>query len=154
MGASATIEEETDRIVEEFSLFDDWTGRYEYLVDLGRRLAPLEDAYRDESHRVQGCQSRVWFHAWREGGRVHFVADSDALIVKGLIALLLRVYSGRAPAEILATPPDFLARIELGSHLTGSRANGLHAMIRRIKAYAEAFAGHADEAVIDPATLH
>ena len=153
MDQAASIQQETDRIVEEFSLFDDWSGRYEYLIDLGRRLPALPDQYRDEAHRVQGCQSRVWFHARRDGPRVHFQADSEALIVKGLIALLLRVYSGREPAEILATPPDFLAKIELGSHLTGSRANGLHAMIQRIKAYAAAFDRNGD-AAIDPATLH
>lgn len=149
-----TIAEETERIVEEFSLFDDWTGRYEYLIDIGRKLPALPEDLRDEAHRVQGCQSRVWFHARRDDGRIYFQADSDALIVRGLVALLLRVYSGRAPAEILATPPDFLARIELGSHLTGSRANGLHSMIRRIKAYASAFEDRTDAATIDPATLH
>jgi len=150
---SASIQDEIRRIVDEFAIFDDWMGRYEYLVDIGRALPALAEARRQDSHRVPGCQSKVWFHARREGERIVYEADSDALIVKGLIALLLRVYSGRRPEDILATPTDFLAEIDLGSHLTGSRANGLHAMIRRIKAYAAAFAADRAAAAVDPAAL-
>jgi cysteine desulfuration protein SufE len=139
MGATASIEAEKQQIVEEFSIFDDWIGRYEYIVELGGKLPPLPDSLKTEANRVQGCQSRVWFHATEgEDGVIRFAADSDAVIVKGLISLLLRVYSGRTAEDIIATTPAFFETIELGSHLTGSRANGLHAMVRRIHAIARA----------------
>jgi cysteine desulfuration protein SufE len=140
------IDAEKQRIIEEFSLFEDWVSRYEYIVELAGRLPPLPDSLKTEENRVHGCQSRVWFHADEQGGLIHFRADSDATIVKGLIVLLLRVYSGRRPEEILATPPTFFETIELGSHLTGSRANGLHAMVRRIQATALAAQSRAKEA--------
>lgn len=136
MAESETLEEAKRNIVEEFALFDDWVGRYEYIVELGRGLPGLADEFKTETYRVKGCQSQVWFRAEDEGGRIRFEADSDAVIVRGLIALLLRVYSGRTPEEIVATPPDFFEKIELGSHLSGSRANGLHAMIGHIQGYA------------------
>ena len=146
MAETETLEEAKANIVDEFSLFDSWTDRYEYIVELGRALAGLPDEFRTEAYRVKGCQSQVWFRARAEDGRIFFEADSDAMIVRGLIALLLRVYSGRTPAEILATRPDFFEKIELGSHLSGSRANGLHAMIGHIQAYARSFAETADAA--------
>lgn len=134
-----TIDQTTQEIVDEFAFFDDWVQRYEYIIELGKALPDLSDDKKDDAHRVPGCQSQVWFHARREDGRVHFDADSDAMIVRGLVALLLRVYSGRTPAEIISTPPAFFEVLELGSHLSGSRANGLHAMVTRIHAYAKAF---------------
>ncbi len=134
MSPIADIEQAKRGIVEEFALFVDWVDRYEYIIDLGQRLAPLPDAARTEDNRVRGCQSRVWIDCRFEDGVVRFHGDSDAPIVKGLLALLFRVYSDRTPDDILATPPDFFAAIDLGAHLTGSRANGLHAMIRRIQA--------------------
>ncbi len=137
-------------IIEEFGFFDSWTERYEYIVELGRNLPGLSDEYRIDLYKVPGCQSQVWFVARNENGCLHFQADSDAMIVRGLIALLLRIYSGRRPEEILATSPEFFEEIELGSHLSGSRANGLHAMVRRIQAYARAFGEPDDAAVIDP----
>ena len=152
MGANAPIEAEKQRIVEEFSVFDDWVGRYEYIVELGGKLPPLPESVKTEANRVQGCQSRVWFHATQQGGRIHFEADSDAVIVKGLISLLLRVYSGRTAEDILATTPAFFETIELGSHLTGSRANGLHAMVRRIHAIARAALERRAEGVVPSAT--
>ena len=136
-----SVEDAKRSIVEEFSLFDSWIDRYEYIVELGKQLAGLPDEFRTAHYKVKGCQSQVWFHARTEGGHIFFDADSDAMIVRGLIALLLRVYSGRTPAEILATPPDFFDAIELGSHLSGSRANGLAAMVRHIHAYAQSFGG-------------
>lgn len=139
MPESETITEAVRNIVDEFGLFDGWLDRYEYIIELGRALPGLPPERRTETARVKGCQSQVWFHAREEGGRVHFEADSDALIVRGLIALLLRVYSGRTPEEIMATPPAFFEKIELGSHLTGNRANGLHAMVRHIQGYARSF---------------
>ena len=134
-----SIAEAKQSIVDEFGLFDSWVDRYEYIVELGKQLEGLPDDYRVEQYKVKGCQSQVWFRAREESGRIYFDADSDAMIVRGLIALLLRVYSGRAPSEILATAPDFFDAIELGSHLSGNRANGLAAMVKHIQSYAESF---------------
>lgn len=131
----------TQAIIDEFSLFDDWIDRYEYIIELGRALDGLDAAFRTETYRVRGCQSQVWFRAREEEGRIHFEADSDAMIVRGLIALLLRVYSGRTPAEILETPPDFFDTLDLGAHLSGNRANGLASMVEHIRSYARSFAG-------------
>jgi cysteine desulfuration protein SufE len=139
MSEGEAIAEAVANIVAEFALFEDWIDRYEYIIELGRKLPGLPPERRAESARVKGCQSQVWFHAREQDGRIFFEADSDAMIVRGLIALLLRVYSGRRPEEILATPPDFFDKIELGSHLTGSRANGLHAMVKHIEGYARSF---------------
>jgi cysteine desulfuration protein SufE len=136
MAESRAVEAEKRRIIEEFSVFDDWVARYEYIVELGGTLPNLPDSLKTEQNRVHGCQSRVWFVPRMEDGRLHFAADSDAILVKGLIVLLLRIYSGRTPEEIIATSPKFFEEIELGSHLTGSRANGLHAMVKRIQAIA------------------
>lgn len=139
MNSSSAIDQTTQEIVDEFAFFDDWVQRYEYIIEMGKALPGLPDDRKDDAHRVPGCQSQVWFHARREDGKIHFDADSDAMIVRGLIALLLRVYSGRTPDEIIGTPPEFFEVLELGSHLSGSRANGLHAMVTRIHAYAKAF---------------
>ena len=138
MSDTESITEATRAIVDEFSLFDDWVDKYEYIIDLGKTLPDMPEASRIDANLVPGCQSKVWFTAHREGGKIRFEADSEAMIVRGLIALLLRVYSGRTPQEILSTPPGFFEEIDLGSHLTGSRANGLHAMVKRIQADAEA----------------
>ncbi len=127
-----------DRIVREFNLFQDWTERYDHLIRLGKKLPPINEAHRVEENKVHGCQSQVWLHAALQGDRVHFEADSDALIVKGLIALLLRVYNDRTPEEILATQPEFIGKIGLDRHLSPTRANGLHAMLKQIKIYAMA----------------
>lgn len=135
-----SIEDAKQSIVDEFSLFDSWVDRYEYIVELGKQLEGLPEDCRVDQYKVKGCQSQVWFRAHDEAGKIFFEADSDAMIVRGLIALLLRVYSGRLPAEILATPPDFFDAIELGSHLSGNRANGLAAMVNHIQAYARSFA--------------
>ena len=123
-------------IVDEFSLFDDWVDRYEYIIELGKSLEGLSKEFRIEDFRVKGCQSQVWFKPETNGEKIIYNADSDAMIVRGLIALLLRVYSGRTPEEILDTSPDFFEKIELGSHLSGNRANGLHAMVNYIQSYA------------------
>ncbi len=140
---AGSIEDAKQSIVDDFSLFDSWVDRYEYIVELGKQLPDLPEDCRTDQYKVKGCQSQVWFLARAESGRIIFDADSDAMIVRGLIALLLRVYSGRLAAEILATPPDFFDAIELGSHLSGSRANGLVAMVNHIQAYARSF-GDAD----------
>ena len=135
----ATIAEAKQSIIDEFSLFDDWVDRYEYIIELGKGLDGLPEECQTEQFKVKGCQSQVWFRAHDNDGRIVYEADSDAMIVRGLIALLLRVYSGRLPEEILATPPDFFDAIELGSHLSGNRANGLHAMVNHIHSYAQSF---------------
>lgn len=141
MAELSTIERARQEIVDEFAFFDDWVQRYEHIIDMGKALDGLPEGLKDDTHLVPGCQSRVWLHARLSDGLVHFAADSDAVIVRGLIALLLRVYSGRTPDEIAATPAGFFEVLELGSHLTGSRANGLRAMVDRIHAYARACAG-------------
>ena len=130
------ITEAKQSIIDEFGLFENWVDRYEYIIELGRELKGLPENLQTEQNRVKGCQSQVWFDPKFNEGRISFQADSDALIVRGLIALLLRVYSGRTSHEILDTPPDFFEKIELGSHLSGNRANGLHAMVNYIQAYA------------------
>ena len=130
------ITEAKQSIIDEFGLFENWVDRYEYIIELGRELKGLPENLQTEQNRVKGCQSQVWFDAKINEGQISFQADSDALIVRGLIALLLRVYSGRTAHEILDTPPDFFEKIELGSHLSGNRANGLHAMVNYIQAYA------------------
>lgn len=134
-----SIEEAKQSIVDEFSLFDSWIDRYEYIVELGKKLPNLPESYKTDQYKVKGCQSQVWFRAHEDSACINFEADSDAIIVRGLISLLLRVYSGRQASDILATPPDFFDAIELGSHLSGSRANGLAAMVNHINAYARSF---------------
>lgn len=141
-----SLAEAKQSIVDDFSLFDDWIDRYEYIIELGRDLKGLDEAFHTDQFRVKGCQSQVWFRAREQAGRVTFEADSDAVIVRGLIALLLRVYSGRTPSEILETPPDFLDAVDLGSHLSGGRANGLAAMVNHIQSYARSFEGDASAA--------
>ena len=131
-----SIDDAVQSIIDEFSLFDDWIERYEYIIELGEKLSGLSEAQKTEANRVRGCQSQVWFVATRVEDRVHFDADSDAMIVRGLIALLLRVYSDRTLKKSLQ-PPDFFEAVDLGSHLSGNRANGLAAMINHIRSFAE-----------------
>jgi cysteine desulfuration protein SufE len=125
-------------IEEELSLFDDWEDRYRYIIDLGRSLPPFPTEWMDETHRIAGCQSRVWLAEKLHGGRLHLAGASDAAIVSGLVALLLRVYSGRTPAEITATDPAFLNELGLIGALSTNRGNGVAAMARRIRAMARA----------------
>jgi cysteine desulfuration protein SufE len=128
-------------IIDEFSLFDDWMDRYQYLIDLGRRLPELPDELRTEENRIRGCQSQVWFVPEKKDGRLYFRAISDAAIVSGLIALLLRLYSGRYPQDILDTPPDFVEALQLESHLSPTRSNGLSSMLAAIRRFAEQATG-------------
>ena len=123
-------------LVADFELFDDWMDRYQYLIDLGRRLPEFPDELRTDENRIRGCQSQVWFVADKNDGRLEFRAISDAAIVSGLIALLLRLYSGRKPQDILDTPPDFVAALQLESHLSPTRSNGLHSMLNAIRRFA------------------
>ena len=135
---SATANAAQDAIVEEFGYFGDWAERYQYLIDLGRKLPPLADALRTDEHKVSGCQSQVWIVPHGDASGLRFEAISDSSIVSGLIALLLRVYSGRPAAEILATEPQFVQALGLKQHLSPTRSNGLAAMVTRIRALAAA----------------
>ena len=133
---SSEVAAAQQEIIDEFSLFDDWMDRYQYLIDLGRRLPELPDELRTEENRIRGCQSQVWFIPERKDGRLYFQAISDAAIVSGLIALLLRLYSGRYPQDILDTPPDFVEALQLQSHLSPTRSNGLSSMLKAIRGFA------------------
>lgn len=126
-----------DELIEEFSFFDNWMDRYQYLIDLGRRLPELSPEEKVESNKIKGCQSQVWFVAEQQDGRLTFRAISDAAIVSGLIAMLLRIYSNRRPEDILATPPDFVAALELEKHLSPTRSTGLASMLDAIRRFAE-----------------
>lgn len=134
-----TINETQDEIIEEFELFDDWEGKYEYIIDLGKKLTPLDEQYKTEDHIIKGCQSRVWLHAELQGDRVIFTADSDAIIVKGLISMLVRVYSGHTPDEIVNSDLYFMEKVGLQQHLAQTRSNGLASMVKQMKTYGLAF---------------
>lgn len=128
-----------DEVIEEFSDFDDWMDKYQLLIDLGNEQEPLDDKYKTESNLIDGCQSRVWLQADYKEGALWFTAESDALIVKGIVALLIRVLSGHTPQEILDADLYFIDRIGLREHLSPTRSNGLLAMVKQIKAYALAY---------------
>ena len=123
-------------IIDEFSLFDDWMDRYQYLIDLGRRLPEFPEELRTDENLIRGCQSQVWFVAEQRDGRLYFQAISDAAIVSGLIALLLKLYNGRHPQDILDTPPDFVTALQLQNHLSPTRSNGLSSMLNAIRGFA------------------
>jgi cysteine desulfuration protein SufE len=125
-----------DEVVAEFAFFDDWVDRYQYLIDLGRRLPALAATELVEENKIKGCQSQVWFVAEQRDGRLHFRAISDAAIVSGLIALLLRIYSGRRPQDILDTSASFVTDLKLEQHLSPTRSNGLSAMLSAIRRFA------------------
>lgn len=131
-----TINELQDEVVEEFSEFTDWMDKYQMLIDLGNELEPLDEQYKTESNLIDGCQSRVWLQCDEKDGRLVFTADSDALIVKGIIALLIRVVSNHTPKEIIDADLYFIDRIGLREHLSPTRANGLLAMTKQMKMYA------------------
>ena len=141
MPDAPTIAAAAAALEEEFGLLEDWRDKVEYIIELGKDLPALPDALKTEANKVRGCQSQVWLVAEPEaGGRLHLRADSDAVLVKGLISLLLALYDRRTPQEILANPPDVLERIGLSRLLTPGRSNGLHAMVARIRSMAEALA--------------
>ena len=122
-----------NEIISEFNFFPDWTEKYEYLIELGKKLPLIKDQYKDEEHIIKGCQSRVWLHAENKDGLVLYTADSDAIITKGIIALLLRVLSGQTPQAILEEDLFFIDQIGLTNHLSPTRANGLLSMVKQIK---------------------
>ena len=139
-----TINERQDEVIEEFQGFDDWMDKYQLLIDLGNEQAPLDEKYKVESNLIDGCQSRVWLQADYEDGKIHFQAESDALIVKGIVALLIRVLNDATPQEILDADLYFIDEIGLKEHLSPTRSNGLLAMVKQMRMYALAFSAKAD----------
>jgi cysteine desulfuration protein SufE len=139
MSEHKSIEEIENEIVEEFSLFDSWDDRYEYIIDLGKKLPPLKDEYKKDENKVKGCQSTVWLVAHYNNGKIFFEADSDAVIVKGLISMLIRVLSGQSPEDIVHARLDFINQIGMMNHLAQTRSNGLLAMVKQMKNYALAY---------------
>lgn len=137
--ALASIQEIEKQIVEEFALFDSWDDKYEYIIDLGKRLAPLPDVYKVDENKVRGCQSTVWLIADYKEGQVYFTAESDAVIVKGLISMLIRVLSGHTPDDIINAPLNFINEIGMTTHLAQTRSNGLLSMVKQMKNYALAY---------------
>lgn len=134
-----TIEETEKEIVEEFALFDSWDDKYEYIIDMGKKLPPLEEEHKQDENKVRGCQSTVWLVADYKDGKVFYQADSDAVIVKGLISMLIRVLSGQSPDAIIGAQLDFIKEIGMMSHLAQTRSNGLVAMVKQMKNYALAY---------------
>ena len=132
-----TINEIQDEIIDEFSFFDDWMDKYEYIIDLGKKLPLIDDQYRHDDNLVPGCQSRVWLHAELDQDRVYFTADSDAIITKGIIALLIRVLSGQPADQISQADLYFIDKIGLKEHLSPTRSNGLVNMVARLKSHAQ-----------------
>lgn len=139
MSNDKTIQETEKEIVEEFSLFDTWDDKYEYIIDLGKKLLPLDTQYKKDENKVRGCQSTVWLVADYKDGKVLYKAESDAVIVKGLISMLIRVLSGHSPDEIIQAKLDFIQQIGMTTHLAQTRSNGLLAMVKQMKNYALAY---------------
>jgi cysteine desulfuration protein SufE len=136
------IQQAQAELIEEFEFFDNWIDRYQYIIDLGKKLPEFPDDWRTEENRIHGCQSQVWLKTEENSDRLSFQAISDSAIVSGLIAILMRVYSGKNPREIIATSPDFIKQIGLDEHLSPTRSTGLHSMIRVIKEAAEGCVRH------------
>jgi len=134
-----SIEEIQKEIVEEFSMFEDWMQRYEYMIELGKGLPIIDEKYQTEDNLIKGCQSKVWLHADYKDGKVYFTANSDAILTKGIIAILIRTFSGQTPQDIFNAQMDFIDEIGLKEHLSPTRANGLVSMIKQIKMYSLAF---------------
>lgn len=134
-----TIKEIQEEIVSEFEMFDDWMQRYEYMIELGKDLPLIDTAYKTDDNIIKGCQSKVWVHADLEGDSLKFTADSDAIITKGIIAILIRAFSGQHPKDIIEAEMSFIDKIGLKEHLSPTRANGLVSMIKQLKLYAIAY---------------
>ncbi len=134
-----TIAEIQEDIIDEFSMFEDWEERYQYMIDLGKTLPLIDEQYKTDQHIIKGCQSKVWVHAEMDTDKVKFTADSDAIITKGIIAILIRVFSNQHPKDIIESNTDFIDKIGLKEHLSPTRANGLVSMIKQIKMYAIAY---------------
>ena len=134
-----TIKEIQDSIVEDFSMFDDWMDRYAMLIEMGKECPIIDDQYRNDQYLINGCQSRVWLHAELKDGKVYYTADSDAVITKGIVNLLIKVFNGQTPKDILSADLSFLDEIGLKEHLSPTRSNGLLSMLKQMLLYAEAF---------------
>lgn len=134
-----TINEIQDQVVEDFEMFEDWTDKYEYLIEYGKSLEPIDEQFKTDDNLIRGCQSRVWLHAYMEEGLLKFAADSDAIITKGIVGLLLRILSGHAPKDIMEADLYFLEKVGLQEHLSPTRANGLVSMIKQIRTYGVAY---------------
>lgn len=139
MVTTQTIQEIEEEIIDEFSLFDNWEDKYEYIIDLGKKLEPLNPEFKIDENKIKGCQSQVWLVANEEDGRIYFKADSDAIIVKGLVSMLIRVLSGHTSQEILDAKLEFIDKIGMKSHLAQTRSNGLLSMVKQMKNYALAY---------------
>lgn len=134
-----TIKQVQEEIIDEFLMFDDWAERYEYIIDLGKSLPMIDEQYKTDANLIRGCQSKVWLHAEQKDGKIEFTADSDAILTKGVIAIMIRVFSGQKSQDILDASTDFVDEIGLKEHLSPTRANGLVSMIKQIKMYALAY---------------
>ncbi|HMQ76905.1 MAG TPA: SufE family protein [Flavobacteriales bacterium] len=139
MSTTTTLVQTQQELIDEFAMFSDWQDRYEHLIELGKDLPLIAPEHKTDDNLVRGCQSRVWLHAAPQNGLLHFTADSDAMITKGIVALLVRVFNDRTPQEILGASTEFIDTIGLRAHLSPNRANGLSAMIDQMKRYALAF---------------
>jgi len=137
--ATKSLKEKELEIIEEFSAFEDWMDKYAYIIELGKTLPIISEEYKQDNYLIKGCQSQVWLHAKYENGNVYYAADSDAVITKGIVNILIRVLSGSTPDEIIETPLDYINTTGLKEHLSPTRANGLLAMIKQMKLYAMAF---------------
>lgn len=137
--SNMSIQDIQEEIVEEFSMFDDWMQRYEYMIELGKSLPLIEEQYKTDDNLIKGCQSKVWVHAELDGDKLVFTADSDAIITKGIIAILIRAFSNQKPQDIIDANTDFIDAIGLKEHLSPTRANGLVSMIKQLKLYAVAY---------------
>lgn len=134
-----TIQEKQNEVIDEFAMFDDWMQRYEYMIELGKSLPLIDENYKIDENLIKGCQSKVWVHAELQGNKLLFTADSDAIITKGIVAILIRVFSNQHPSEIIEADTQFIDEIGLKEHLSPTRANGLVSMIKQLKMYAIAY---------------
>jgi cysteine desulfuration protein SufE len=134
-----TIQEIQEQIVSEFSMFEDWMDKYNYLIEMGKEVPRIDERFKTNNHLISGCQSRVWLHAENREGKIYFTADSDAVITKGIVNLLIRVFSGQSPEAILEANTDFIEQIGLKEHLSPTRSNGLVSMVKQMKLYAQVY---------------
>ena len=141
MDTGKTIKEIEQELIEDFAMFENWEDKYEYLIDIGKKLKPLDPIYKKEELKIKGCQSSVWVHSYLEDGKVFFEGDSDAIIVKGLVSMMIMVLSGQKPNTIVQADLEFINTIGLSSHLAQTRSNGLRAMIKQMKLEASVFGG-------------
>jgi len=133
MSSTKSIIEIEQEVIDDFSLFESWEEKYEYIIDLGKKLKPVEEKIKTEEYKIKGCQSSVWIHSTFQDGKVLFEGDSDAIIVKGLVSLMIKVLSGQSPKDIVEAPLEFINAIGLSSHLAQTRSNGLRSMIKQMK---------------------